>query len=110
MGSPNLRSYYKAAILDQLQYWWSPPTAKTWSLLKLSLFPFNSHKLYLLALKLCLPTPALDLPTIKASLLAWQNSPLLHDQSLAAQAIAFPLLTLQLYTPDLHLNISQDTT
>lgn len=54
MGSPNMPNYYKASMLDHVQFWCRPSPQKAWSIMERSQFSGQDPKLTLMALKLSL--------------------------------------------------------
>lgn len=77
MGTPNMLNYYKATILDQLQFWWRPSPQKTWSIMETYHFPHQDPKLIMMALKLGFNPPKLSSPFYSPALSIWPETLLL---------------------------------
>lgn len=67
MGVPNVLAYYKACVLDQLRYWWTPREHKSQSNMKRVNIPFKDLISTLIAIKLGAPSPTSLTPTIQIS-------------------------------------------
>lgn len=64
MGVPNVLSYYKACVMDQIKYWWTPSKHKSWTLMESTAIPQKDLKLALIAIKMGAPIPTSLIPTI----------------------------------------------
>lgn len=71
MGVPNVLAYYKACIMDQIKYWWTPSKNKSWALMESTTIMQKDLKLALIAIKIGAPIPTSLVPTVKISDKLW---------------------------------------
>lgn len=93
---PNICTYYYAAILDQMYYWWHPSPNKTWSDME-SFHPSTNKlldNLLLITAGSSLPIIPLSL-AVRASLLAWKKHTLNTPPNQPLHAHPIPLRVLE---------------
>lgn len=73
MGVHNIMAYYKACVLDQLIYWWTPSKHKTWVLIEATSVPHKDSKSMLNAIKLGVPPNISLIPKAQASIKLWME-------------------------------------
>lgn len=94
LGTPSLKDYYMAAILDQLKGWFEQPTTKPWCQLEQSwLFPHTPRSI-LIAQNLSKSKIVIDHPTIQASLYAWSYLKETTQANLHSTKVPIPLSSL----------------
>lgn len=71
MSASDLRRYYLANILSQIQYWWIPSIHKRWLPLEARLSPNKDLKLYLIATKAGPSLPPIKQMICGAVIAAW---------------------------------------
>lgn len=95
---PNSQIYYKAALLDQMRYWFSCQMDNRWSDIELAITP--GHDLPALALAACMHhkpiTP--QYPTIQATTKAWASLVGQHFADIPMYSLKIPLASYEYLT------------
>lgn len=103
MGIPILSNYYKAVVLDQIKWWWSPPEGKIWAALEAGEFPLHNPKLSLIAARMGLAPITSTFPAVQVSLRIWKDAELVKEHDFNSTSVWTPIDVLSLFIPDLNL-------
>lgn len=101
MGYPDIRDYYLATILSQLQEWTQTHQNTLWGNIENNATPGPNLACWLYSTSAQITNTHLYSPTIQASVKAWK---ILHNTkwlSLTTKPIHVPIQTLRLLSPDL---------
>lgn len=101
MGYTDVKDYYLATILSQLQEWTKTHQTTLWGNIENNTIPGPNLKYWLFSTSASVTNIHLYSPTIQASIKAWK---ILHNHkwpSLTTKHIQVPLQTLHLLSPDL---------
>lgn len=105
MGVPNVKAYYKACVIDQHKYWWTPSKHKSWTPMEATNILHKDLKLALIVIKLGAPIPTSLFPTVRVSTKLWSELPLSFSPSGSLCKIPTPIAVRQHFIPCLDLKL-----
>lgn len=103
LGAPDLSKYYKASILEQTKFWWSPTSDKRWIQIEQQAITYDLQAV-LGASSLTHKTHKSFLDTANATLRTWVSTLKLAGYDLKIIDSNTPLSALSIVIPDLEMS------